>query len=137
MIRRIICAAAVTHGKAPRRISFTRTCTMILAAWSALSLGLYGPRAMKILLEQIATLEIPDRPGRIDRIVDLAHELGMSNPLRCPVAAGRRVSTGLQRRPETQGHPVHLYLPDLAGLGPSPRDAFANSRAGEKRKRST
>ncbi len=66
LIRRIICAAAVTHGKPPRRISFTRTCTMILAAWSTLSLGLYGSRAMKILLEQIATLEIPDRPGRIE-----------------------------------------------------------------------
>ncbi len=66
LIRRIICTAAITHGKTPRRISFTRTCTTILAAWSTLSLGHYHPKAMKILLEQIASLEVPDRPGRIE-----------------------------------------------------------------------
>ena len=66
LIRRIICTAAITHGKTPRRISFTRTCATILAAWSTLSLGQYHPRAMKILLEQIASLETPDRPGRIE-----------------------------------------------------------------------
>ncbi len=66
LIRRIICTAAITHGKEPRRISFTRTCATILAAWSTLSLGQYHPRAMKILLEQIASLETPDRPGRIE-----------------------------------------------------------------------
>ena len=66
LIRRIICTAAITHGKAPRRISFTRTCATILAAWSTLSLGQYHPRAMKTLLQQIASLETPDRPGRIE-----------------------------------------------------------------------
>jgi len=66
LIRRVICTAAVRHGKAPRRISFTRTCATILAAWSTLSLGYYHPKAMKILLEQIASLEVPDRPGRIE-----------------------------------------------------------------------
>jgi hypothetical protein len=66
LIRRIICTAAITHGKTPRRISFTRTCATILAAWSRLSLGQYHPRAMKTLLEQIASLETPDRPGRIE-----------------------------------------------------------------------
>ena len=66
LIRRIICVAAIEHGKDPRRISFTRTCATILAAWSTLSLGLYSPRAMKSLLKQIATLETPYRPGRIE-----------------------------------------------------------------------
>jgi len=66
LIRRIICTAAMTHGKTPRRISFTRTCVTILAAWSTLSLGQYHPRAMAILLKQIASLETPDRPGRIE-----------------------------------------------------------------------
>jgi putative transposase len=66
LIRRIICTAAITHGKTPRRISFTRTCATILAAWSTLSLGQYHPRAMAILLQQIASLETPDRPGRIE-----------------------------------------------------------------------
>ena len=66
LIRRIICTAAMTHGKTPRRISFTRTCATILAAWSTLSLGQYHPRAMKTLLQQIASLETLDRPGRIE-----------------------------------------------------------------------
>lgn len=66
LIRRIICTAAITHDKTPRRISFTRTCATILAAWSTLSLGQYQPEAMAILLKQIASLEIPDRPGRIE-----------------------------------------------------------------------
>jgi hypothetical protein len=66
LIRRIICTAALTHGKLPRRISFTRTCATILAAWSTLSLGQYHPRALAILLKQIASLETPDRPGRIE-----------------------------------------------------------------------
>lgn len=66
LIRRIICTAAMTHHKTPRRISFTRTCATILAAWSTLSLGQYHPRAMQILLQQIASLQTPDRPGRIE-----------------------------------------------------------------------
>ena len=66
LIRRIICTAAIQHGKMPRRISFTRTCATILAAWSTLSLGHYHPKAIKILLEQIASLETPNRPGRIE-----------------------------------------------------------------------
>ena len=66
LIRRIICTAAITHGKMPRRISFTRTCATILAAWSTLSLGQYDPTAMAILLKQIASLKTPNRPGRIE-----------------------------------------------------------------------
>ena len=58
--------AAIAHGKTPRRISFTRTCATILAVWSTLSLGQYHPSAMKILLQQIASLETPDRTGRIE-----------------------------------------------------------------------
>lgn len=66
LIRRIICTAAIQHGKMPRRISFTRTCATILAAWSTLSQGHYHPQALKILLERIASLEVPDRPGRLE-----------------------------------------------------------------------
>ena len=66
LIRRIICAAAMEHGKLPRRISFTRTCVTILTAWSNLSLGLYRPKALKLLLKQIASLKTPHRPGRIE-----------------------------------------------------------------------
>ena len=66
LIRRIICAAAMEHGKLPRQISFTRTCVTILTAWSNLSLGLYSPKALKLLLKQIASLKTPHRPGRIE-----------------------------------------------------------------------
>ena len=66
LIRRIICAAATEHGKLPRRISFTRTCTTILTAWSNLSLDYYGPKALKLLLKQIASLKTPHRPGRFE-----------------------------------------------------------------------
>ena len=66
LIRRIICTAAMTHGKSPRRISFTRTCATILAAWSNLTLNLYGPEAIRRLLSEIASLGVPDRPGRIE-----------------------------------------------------------------------
>lgn len=66
LIRRVICGAATTHGKLPRRISFTRTCATILASWSNLSLGLHGVPGIRMLLERIALLEVPDRPGRIE-----------------------------------------------------------------------
>jgi len=66
LIRRVICDAAITHGKLPRRISFTRTCATILASWSNLSLGLHGVSGVRILLERIAMLKVPDRPGRIE-----------------------------------------------------------------------
>jgi len=66
LIRRVICDAAMTHGKLPRRISFTRTCATILASWSNLSLGVHGAAGVRLLLERIALLEVPDRPGRIE-----------------------------------------------------------------------
>ncbi len=66
LIRRIICAAAMAHEKSPRRISFTRTCATILAAWSNLTLGLYGAECIRRLLSEIASLVVPDRPGRIE-----------------------------------------------------------------------
>lgn len=66
LIRKVICEAAVKHDKLPRRISFTETCATILAGWSTLALGLYDAAAIERLLARIASLEIPDRPGRIE-----------------------------------------------------------------------
>jgi hypothetical protein len=66
LIRRVICAAALEHGKLPRRISFTRTCSRILAAWNTLALGLYRAETLELLLAEIAWLEVPLRPGRIE-----------------------------------------------------------------------
>jgi len=66
LIRRVICNAAMAHGKLPRRISFTQTCATILASWSNLSLGLHSASGVRKLLERIASLEVPNRPGRIE-----------------------------------------------------------------------
>lgn len=66
LIRRVICSAAMRHGKLPRRISFTETCATILASWSCLSLGLHDASAVRKLLKRIAMLEVPNRPGRIE-----------------------------------------------------------------------
>jgi len=66
LIRRVICSAAMAHGKLPRRISFTRTCVTILASWSNLLLGLHGASGVGKLLERIASLKVPTRPGRIE-----------------------------------------------------------------------
>ena len=66
LVRKVNCEAAVKHGKLPRRISFTGTCATLLAAWSTLALGLYDAAALDCLLARIASLEIPDRPGRIE-----------------------------------------------------------------------
>jgi hypothetical protein len=66
LIRQVIGDAALKHGKIPRRISFTETCSMILAAWPTLALGLYDAHAIERLIERIASLEVPNRPGRIE-----------------------------------------------------------------------
>jgi putative transposase len=66
LVRRVICNAAMSHGKLPRRISFTQTCATILASWSNLSLGLHSASGVGKLLERIASLEVPNRPGRIE-----------------------------------------------------------------------
>jgi len=62
----VICESARSAGKSPRRISFTRTCSTILASWSNLASGRFDEAAVLTLLERIATLEVPDRPGRIE-----------------------------------------------------------------------
>jgi hypothetical protein len=66
LIRQVIGDAALQHGKIPRRISFAETCSMILAAWATLALGLYDPRSLERLVERIASLQVPDRPGRLE-----------------------------------------------------------------------
>jgi len=66
LVRQVICQAALKHGKLPRRISFTETRATILAAWSSLALGRYDAMTIDRLLARIASLEIPDRPGRIE-----------------------------------------------------------------------
>ena len=66
LVRKVIGEAAVKHGKLPRRIGFTETCATLLAAWSTLALGSYDAAAIASLPARIASLEIPNRPGRIE-----------------------------------------------------------------------
>lgn len=66
LVRKGIYEAAVKHGKLPRRISFPETCATLLAAWSTLALGVYDVAAIECLLARIASLEVRDRPGRIE-----------------------------------------------------------------------
>lgn len=67
LIRSTAAAAALLHGKQPRRISFTATCQYVLAAWLQWSSGTRADEsACRALLAHIAQCEVPHRPGRIE-----------------------------------------------------------------------
>lgn len=66
LIRRLICVAALEANKLPRRISFTRTCALLLAIWPKLSLGEYSAEEVALLVRHIGQMEVPERPGRIE-----------------------------------------------------------------------
>ncbi len=70
LIRTTAAAAASLHGKQPRHISFTCTCQYVLSAWSILSSGLIDPAKVRkycqLLLSQIASSKVAQRPGRLE-----------------------------------------------------------------------
>ncbi len=70
LIRTTAAGAAWLHGKQPRQISFTSTCQYVLAGWMQLSLGLLEASAvdayLRLVLRQIATCEVANRPGRLE-----------------------------------------------------------------------
>lgn len=70
LIRTTAASAASLHGKKPRQISFTSTCQYVLSAWENLSNGLVGPSGARklclVLLSQIASCEVAQRPGRLE-----------------------------------------------------------------------
>ena len=70
LIRTTAAAAALLHGKQPRQLSFTSACQYVLSSWTSLSCGFTGhatPEAYcLVLLSQIATCEVADRPGRLE-----------------------------------------------------------------------
>ena len=70
LIRTTAAAAALLHGKQPRQLSFTSACQYVLSSWTILSCGFTGhttPEAYcLVLLSQIATCEVADRPGRLE-----------------------------------------------------------------------
>jgi hypothetical protein len=70
LIRTTAAGAALLHNKQPRTISFTSTCQYVLASWMQLSAGLVDASSLKdyllLMLKQIASCEVANRPGRLE-----------------------------------------------------------------------
>lgn len=70
LIRTTAAGAASLCDKQPRQISFTSTCQYVLASWMQLSAGLVHPATLKeyllLMLKQIASCEVANRPGRLE-----------------------------------------------------------------------
>jgi putative transposase len=70
LIRITAAGAALLHDKEPRQISFTSTCQYVLASWMQLSSGQLSPSSLEgyllTMLEQIASCEVANRPGRLE-----------------------------------------------------------------------
>ncbi len=66
LIRTTSAAAALLHGKQPRQISHTGTCQYILSTWMLLLRGRLDRNTIEVMLCQIASCEVGDRPGRIE-----------------------------------------------------------------------
>jgi len=70
LVRTTAAAAALLHGRQPRKISFTGTCQHLLKSWMVLSANVVTPEAAlrlcQTLLERISRVTVADRPGRIE-----------------------------------------------------------------------
>lgn len=68
LIRTTAAAAALLHAKQPRQMSFTGTCQHVLSTWMLLSTGACSDAVLlcRTMLDQIASCEVADRPGRIE-----------------------------------------------------------------------
>lgn len=70
LIRTTAAGAALLHNKQPRQISFTSTCQYVLASWMQLSSGSIGTTKkeayLSVMLKQIASCEVANRPGRLE-----------------------------------------------------------------------
>jgi hypothetical protein len=70
LIRATTAGAALLHDKQPRQISFTSTCQYVLASWTPMSCEMVDPEKVVAhclkLLEQIASCEVANRPGRLE-----------------------------------------------------------------------
>jgi putative transposase len=66
--RKVIATSAVVHDRQPRGLGFTLACQTILASWILWSTGsVSDARAMRaMMLAQIASNEVANRPGRIE-----------------------------------------------------------------------
>jgi hypothetical protein len=70
LIRMTTTGAALLHGKQPRQISFTSACQYVLSSWMLMSCGLIDSQSVvafcTCLLQQIASCEVANRPGRLE-----------------------------------------------------------------------
>jgi len=70
LIRATTAGAALLHGKQPRQISFTSACQYVLSSWMIMSCGLIDSQSVvpfcMCLLQQIASCEVANRPGRLE-----------------------------------------------------------------------
>ena len=70
LIRTTAAAAALSHGKQPRQISFTGTCQYVLSSWMLLSGNVLPASEVaihcRLLLKLISECEVANRPGRIE-----------------------------------------------------------------------
>jgi putative transposase len=70
LIRTTAAGAALLYEKQPRQISFTSTCQYVLASWMLVASGVIAPAQLfehsSKLLEQIASCEVGNRPGRLE-----------------------------------------------------------------------
>jgi hypothetical protein len=70
LIRTTSATAALLHGKQPRQLSFTSTCQYVLASWMQLSSRLISQAQLhaylSLMIEQIASCEVANRPGRLE-----------------------------------------------------------------------
>jgi hypothetical protein len=70
LIRTTAAGAALLHDKQPRQISFTSTCQYVLASWMQLSSRLIDACELDayllVMLQQIASCEVANRPGRLE-----------------------------------------------------------------------
>jgi hypothetical protein len=70
LIRTTVAGAAALHDKQPRQISFTAACQYILSTWMMLSASRTPAATLRELrlrlLEQIASCDVANRPGRFE-----------------------------------------------------------------------
>jgi putative transposase len=70
LIRTTVAGAAILHRKQPRKISFTAACQYILSTWMLLSASRTPAATVRDLrlrlLQQIASCEVANRPGRFE-----------------------------------------------------------------------
>ena len=68
LVRAMSANAARLHKKRPRQLSFTGACQAVLSAWMLLSTGACRDATLlgRTMLDQIASCEVADRPGRLE-----------------------------------------------------------------------